>query len=48
MHMAKLEKVHGPITAHQHEVSSKEGWKKIPFLDENIPFLEDAKGWGHQ
>ena len=41
----KPERVQGPPGA-QLEISSKEGWKTIPFLDENIPYLEGGREVG--
>jgi hypothetical protein len=38
----KLEKVHSP----PHNFFQKKGGKNIPFLDENIPYLEDGRGGG--
>jgi len=30
--------------AHQPEILQKKGGKNIPFLDVNIPYLEDGRG----
>jgi len=42
----KHSNIHGPPGV-QPEISSKEGWKKIPFLNENIPHLEGGRGGGY-